>query len=1047
MNQYTVINASAGSGKTYTLVKNLLKICLKSNRPELIRQILALTFTNKAAKEMKDRILSWLKDFTSSHYASSQPLLDLQKELRDHEELSLSLEELSARSKKLLDYLLHHYSLLSISTIDKFNSGLIRSFTHELNLPQNFFIEINPEPFLLEAVEQTLDRIGDHSEFSRVFMEYVNYYLDNDQKVKLKEDLLQGAKNFNQDKHFFALQENANFDQSAYFKLKKEINVELKQLNKSSLQLAQKAQNLIADHHLKTEDFAGGKTNGIGMFFDKYIKNGFPPIPGDEEKALAKFEDGASTRSKKRANDIEAILPELLAYRKKIIDHYVDIQKKNKILKALLPLTINKDIQNHLQWIQDENDTLLISEFNAIIYQQLRQEPSEFIYEKVGTKYLHYFFDEFQDTSTLQWQNFIPLRNEALAKENTSFTLVGDPKQSIYRFRDGDARIMLDIINHREKNAPNAHTESLSNNYRSSKNVVDFNNRLSQYIAQFLPLDYRKMFGSEAQQKAKSSHPGRVHIDLFKNVKSDEFYQQVAEKMQENIQHCLDHGFQLSDIAILCRGNNEITQFARLLSEKTVNIDGTPVYIKTLSEKGLTLDLSPTLNAIINYLTWYLLPQNKQALTLMLYHLNQSGRISIADFSQTIIELTTLSTADILTRLHKEYSLAPAFQKGKLNRYSFIESIMREFALPEKEIDYCNSFLELLHDYFQNSTASLKDFLKYWEDEGHNKNIQSSENIEAIKLMTVHKSKGLEFPIVFLPMKNTNKDATFSDWFSVDNEALQKVYLSQFKNELSPYDEDIAAFNEENRLKNIIDRFCVQYVATTRPEEQLFLYLESPSIDSKNGHVRESKIEIYDFIKQHSNTDQESFDFYEVTPKDLFKHKKSKTSQEANLGVALASFPATEASLQAEVKIATPSKSYQERNENVRTGIFTHSILEKVQTMEDAPRILNQLKLEGQLSTEEYPLVSARLQSLFKEYPTYFDGTYPAVNERDILYHTAEESIFLRPDRLLKTPQGWIILDFKTGANREKYEMQVETYKTALEAAGEKVWKTEILYL
>ncbi|HAY3551065.1 UvrD-helicase domain-containing protein [Elizabethkingia meningoseptica] len=1043
MNSYTVINASAGSGKTYSLIKNLLKICLRYNRPEVIRNILALTFTNKAANEMKERILSWLGDFTSDRYMDIQALTDIQNELKS-EGIHLTIDDLHYRSKNLLDYILHHYSALNISTIDKFNTRLIRSFAYELGLPQNFNLEIDAAPFLLEAVDQTLDKIGDNDQLSEAFMDYINYNLDNQKRENLPKTLFDTAKNFNNDIHYFTLEKNKNFDWTAYSDEKEKLRKEIKQLLKDSKEKALSSIELIKSRDLSVEDFSGGKVNSIAVFFEKYLNTETPPLPTNgEEKALENYEKLTSAKSKNRADDVAAILPILLDNRKKIILNYLDIEKKKKIHMALLPLKVNKEIQDQLKFIEDENDLLMLSRFNVLINEQLRNEPSAFIYEKVGEQYQHYFFDEFQDTSFLQWQNFLPLRDHILSEESTSFTLVGDPKQSIYRFRGGEAQLMLDIINKKEDTPKYADIQNLEHNYRSSYNIVAFNNQLYQYLSGFVEDDYREIFGSLAQQKPHSDQPGRVKMNLVENGNVDLFFEEVAEKMKNDIQESLNNGFSFSDIAILCRGNNDILKFSQLLSGLEVDYKNEKIFIRTISEKGLTLDLSATINAVIQYLLWYSFPKNRRFLVLCLYYLNKSGRIKIHDFSAELSEILQIeTTSGLQEKVEKKYNLKLRSDIPNLNTYSFIESILQEFSVEKKETDYLINFLELLYGFFQNTSATLKDFLHYWQEEGHAISIQASENTDAINLMTIHKSKGLEFPVVFLPMKNSHKDSQFNDWYDISDtgdQVLKTVNLTSFNKDLAAYDEGMSSFNEENTYKNKIDRYCIQYVATTRAVEQMFLYIQKPGKSS--GYL-----EIYDFIAIHRNTEEDSFDFFETDERHLLKqqHKARKRSEKE---LHISSLRTSDETFNTEIKIATPSKSYQERNESVKTGIFTHQILEKVVMREDAAKVLKQYLLDGTITQAEFAEVQSRLNKLFEAYPQYFDGRYEVINERDILFSDNGEYRLLRTDRLLKTSDGWIIIDFKTGAEREKYEDQIETYKKALEQSGEKVWKTDVVYV
>lgn len=1051
MNYYTVINASAGSGKTYTLVKNLLKICLKNDRPELIGNILALTFTNKAAGEMKERILSWLKDYTSEKYMSNPSLINIQQELKQEGD-TLSMDQLRDRSQRLLDYILHHYSTLNISTIDKFNSRLIRSFALELGLPQNFNLEVDPTPFITEAVEQTLDKIGEDPQISKAFIDYINYNLENDEKINIQQTLNKKADEYNSDIHYNQLKKNKNFDWDAYTTEKEKLRKEIQQLKKESLQICKAAQGLIKAQELTTSDFAGGKKNSIAVFFDKFLQKNIPALPSkSEEQATEIFEKGSSSSSKKRQNEILSILPLLLDSRKRIIRNYIEIEKKKKIHQALLPLKINKEIQDQLKIIEDENDLLLLSRFNIMINEQLKDEPSAFIYEKIGEKFQHFFFDEFQDTSLLQWQNFVPLRDNALSEADTSFSIVGDPKQSIYRFRGGDAKIMLDIINKKEITPKYAETIVLGHNYRSSFNIVQFNNELYKFISTTLDDDYRSIFGESAIQIPHSKNPGRVRVNLIENEKKEQFYIDSCEKMREDIQQCLDNGYQLSDIAILCRGNHDISEFTSKLSAMQVNYQGKEIFIKTISDSGLTLDLSPTVNATIEYLKWYIDPKDLQALAFCLYYLNQSGRITMVDFSQEFSELIALDNSeDIIAKIRQLYHLNFHIDHQNLNTYSFIENVLQNFSVQGEETVYLINFLELLYAYFQNTAANLKDFIQFWKDKGHQTNIQVSENVDAIQLLTIHKSKGLEFPIVFLPFVYENTDNKIEDWMDVNDEqsALRSVNVKKFDNSIASYHEDLQEFNTRNIYKNKIDKLCLLYVATTRAVDQMFFYIQK---------TINPEFEIYNFIntkkpqhneeeEQVSENNEDSFDIFPISDIDLLKRKKEEQNSTIE-EYHIQSLQPEDTGISTEIKIATPSKSYQERNESVKTGIFTHSILEKIITREDAPRVLKQFLLDGTITKEEHQAIQERISHLFEEHSEYFDGRYTVVNEREILYSQNGESIVLRPDRLMKSPEGWLIIDFKTGAEHEKYEEQVDTYKKALEAAGEKVWKTEILYL
>ncbi|MFC4686762.1 UvrD-helicase domain-containing protein [Epilithonimonas pallida] len=1047
-NSYTVINASAGSGKTYTLVQRLLMICLRfPNQPDAIRTIIALTFTNKAANEMKERILFYLGEFVKENYSENQDLKNIQKALSE-QGYRITLDDLRHRSQKVLDYILHHYSTLNIGTIDKFNSRLVKSFSYELGLAQNFNLEIQPEPYLIEAVDKMLDEIGEDETVSDAFMDFVNYNLDNNERVNLNQTLYNSAKKFVNDIHYQPLQENKDFEWQAYENKKNELRKKISDNRIQSSQLATQALELIKTRGIDIEDFAQGK-NGLGGFFQKvqdfYNKkrDGFP-FPSNEDSALTTYFKGAAAKSKHKQSDIEEILPQLISWRKDIIDLYIDSQKKEKILEAILPLKVNADIQKKLLEIEEENDLVLLSKFNIIINENLRNEPSAFIYEKVGTQFQHYFFDEFQDTSAMQWQNFLPLRDNSITSDNTSFTIVGDPKQSIYRFRGGESELMLNIINQKEITPKFATAEHLRFNWRSAKNIVDFNNRLYDFMSKALNDEHKKIFSENAVQEAQSNLEGRVKVHLLENSVKSVFYEESAEKMKNDIQECLNNGFSFSDITILCRGNNDIFNYSQLLGNLKVHYNGKETHIKTISEKGLTLDLSFTIKALIEFLKWEINSKNRQFLVKMMYFLNVSGRITMTDFTseiKTILNLESKSEIENYIDTHYHIKLVQN-DVPQLNLYNFIEYYVQEFSVENKETDFLLNFLEMLFNYTQNAGATLKEFLKFWDDEASKISIQASENIDAVQIMTIHKAKGLEFPVVFIPMRNENSDKKFSEWYDLNSEdELKTVILTQFSSELETYDEDLAQFNFENSYRNKIDRFCIQYVATTRPVEQLFLYLEKPSKSSNH-------LELFDFVTEIQPTENgeklDSFDIFPVT--DLRKQKRKKKKEYLSENINSISQKTERAS---NIEIATTSKNYQNRVEHVRMGIFTHEILSKIKTKKDVSKVLNSYLLDGVITNEEKKSILERIENVLTNanYSAYFEDHLKIINEREMFATENEQFKTYRPDRLVETENGIIIVDFKTGEEKDKDQKQVEIYKNKLEQFGKKVIKTDVIYI
>ncbi|MGG7553416.1 UvrD-helicase domain-containing protein [Chryseobacterium arthrosphaerae] len=1044
-NSYTVINASAGSGKTYALVQRLLMICLRyPNQQQSIRNILALTFTNKAANEMKERILSWLGNFSAGNYAENTDLKNIQKAFEE-QGLKITIDELHHRSKKLLDYILHNYSTLNIGTIDRFNSRLVRSFSYELGLAKNFNLEIEAEPFLIEAVDKMLDQIGENETISNSFMDYVDYSLENNERINLNKNLYDSAKEFVKDIHYEHLKSNKSFDDAHYENIKNTLRKEIVLNKKKSAELAAQSVELFKSRNIEIEDFAQGK-NGIGGFFTKVTdfyqqkRAGFPFPTTLEESVINNYRKGASSKSKHKEADILEILDQLIENRMQLIRLFIETQKKEKVLSALLPLKVNKDIQDELRKIEEENDLVLLSKFNILINENLRNEPSAFIYEKVGSQFQHYFFDEFQDTSELQWQNFVPLRDHSVATEYTSFTLVGDPKQSIYRFRGGESKLMLDIINKKEFSPKEADLLVLKDNWRSARNIVQFNNELYRYHSESLEEEHKNIFGTDAEQSPKSKFDGRVKVNLIENLTNEEFYDDTSERMRKDIQECLDNGFKFSDITILCRGNFDIFSYSQKLGNLKVTYHGEETNIKTISDKGLTLELSNTLKAVIEFLRWEINPKNKPCLIMMMYHLNTLGKIHMADFTLEMKEILDIeSHEEILLFLQQKYSLQLKQDNfPRFNLYNFIEYYINEFSVENKETDFLLNFLEMLFNFTQNAGASTKEFLKYWDEEASSYTIQASENIDAIQIMTIHKSKGLEFPIVFIPMINKNRDNEFTNWFETnESDALKSVNINQFNKNLEVYDEQIQEFNKKNSYKNLIDRLCLQYVATTRPVEQLFFYLQKANKTSNN-------LELLEFLQTKNTENADEFDLYEVHPEMLKKYSKTKSSSFKTQNIEdLKNINEKSTS----IKIATPSKNYQVRNEKVRIGLFVHELLSKINTEKDIAKVLEGYALEGQITIEEKNEIEATLREIVRTYAEFFDEKWEVINEKDIMISENGESHISRPDRILKSDEGYIIVDFKTGEQKSKDEAQVQGYRNILERLGKKVLKTQIIYL
>ena len=1049
-NSYTILNASAGSGKTYALVQRLLMICLRHpNHYQHIKRILALTFTNKAANEMKSRILDWLKKFTAKDYDQCRILLALQEAMQA-EGIQVSVDELSRRAQNLLDYILHHYSVLSIGTIDKFNAKLIRSFSQELGLGQNFNLEINTDPLLIEAVDQLMEKVGTEDELSDTLIDHAFYHLEQDKRVQMKNVLLKSAKNLIPDTNYAHLVSNEKFTAEEYTRITQILREELSRIPIEIENKAKEAVLLMESIGAQITDFYQGSKGGLMTFFTKILADGTVQLSASADVEAAKLDTyahGASGTGKKLSREIESILPALLQLRMDIITLEVKRLKDSKILDSLLPLLLNTSVERELQNVQEDQDLVLLSKFNIMINENLREEPSQFIYEKVGTRYEHFFFDEFQDTSEMQWQNFLPLRDHALSQDGTSFTLVGDPKQSIYRFRGGESSIMTGVLTGTEQSAKKADVVNLQYNWRSAKNIVHFNNKLYRHIGRQLCEMGQEIYGPASEQIAVNDKPGVVEVKILPKGNNAAVLKEAASRMAEDIQRCLQNGFRFSDMVVLVTKNDESKVLSEALSRKKVLVDGRETYIKTVSEKGLVLGLSPTLLAVTQLLYWQQNPQDKAPFSMMIYYLAKSGRISISQFTEEVSTLLDFRDPEkIAAALKDRYSvqITPSKQLH-LNLYNYLEFYVKEFSVPGQETDFCMNYLELAFNFSQNAGFGLKDWLRYWEEEAQNMAIQQAENIDAIQLMTIHKSKGLEFPVVMLPLAKRRLSKKLSAWLPVEDlgEKLRTVQINEyFSDAVGTYDEQINQFTQQERNKDRLDTVNLLYVATTRAEEQLYLYLPEDFTSTAPGLA-----EFLLGLPEDKNGNRYYADEPGYEP-DYRKQKSDKQSADRSLTIhSLKGANQAEKSDLSNIRIATPSKKYQQKNEQVRNGIFLHELLSRIRTEADLSQAVRQYEIKGQISRAQALEIEHQLRNIIELYPQYFAPNQQLLVERDFLITIDGEPKTFRPDRIIREGKELILVDFKSGQERTKYTDQLAQYAGYLASLGYHVKEQKIIYL
>ncbi|MGC1632194.1 MAG: UvrD-helicase domain-containing protein, partial [Gelidibacter sp.] len=600
---FLIYNASAGSGKTFTLVKAYLTILFTSNQPHAFKNILALTFTNKAVAEMKERVVDMLIAFSDPDIIKKPtPMFGMLSN-----ELDIGALNLHQKSKGILNTIAHNYAAFDISTIDKFNHRLIRTFAHDLKLPLNFEVELDTRTILSKAVDQLIDKAGTEKELTKILVDFAIEKADEDKSWDVSFDFNQIAQllvNENDIPYIDSLKDKSLED----FKgLKTQLIIQIRQLEEDIVQEAQESLALIENNDLQHSDFSSGY---LPKHFLKLGEGNFN-VNLDNLKWQTDLLEGNALypqrlEAYKRASidSIQQNIARFFEHTKKSIIH---VKFLRNVLKNITPLSVLNAIYKSLQDIKTDEDLVLISEFNNLISTEIKSQPAPFIYERIGEKFKHYFIDEFQDTSTKQWENLIPLIDNAISGQNLkgetgSAMLVGDAKQAIYRWRGGKAEQFIDLYT--EDQQPFYTPQQVANlpaNYRSLETIVSFNNDFFKHLSTFV-------FSNRSHQdiyEASHQHQfldGEGFIELsFLEFESEDKDQAYGQKVLEAIQKAQENNFELRDICIITRKTKEGIALAEYLS-----IEGVPI----ISSESLLLKNSPEVQFLTSVIALASQPYN-----------------------------------------------------------------------------------------------------------------------------------------------------------------------------------------------------------------------------------------------------------------------------------------------------------------------------------------------------------------------------------------------------------------------------------------------------
>ncbi|CAM3940590.1 UvrD-helicase domain-containing protein [Flavobacterium weaverense] len=692
---FSIYDASAGSGKTYALVKEYLKIILVAKKNDAYRNILAITFTNKAVHEMKSRIVGSLSEFAKDE--PSDKAMDLMQDLFagvrkidkpeewEEEPLGLSIIQIKTKSQQIIKHIIHNYAAFDISTIDKFTHKVIRAFAHDLGLPMTFEVTLDTENLLVEAVDAIIAQAGEDETLTKLLVDFTMEKTDDDKSWDISREILDTGRlilnenNRNEITHF------QDKSISEFVAIKQKLSEACKVLEKESITLADEALSLIDKNGIDLKSFSGS-------YFPKHLVSIQEGKFNPKNKTYHEFDDVKINKTAKDRAIIENLIPELLQILATIYKAFEKRDFYKAFLKNITPLSLLNTVSNELKKIQTEQSILSITEFNALIHREIQNQPAPFIYERLGERYRHFFIDEFQDTSEMQWQNLIPLIDNATSSEidgeKGTLMIVGDPKQSIYRWRGGKAEQFIDLSKEQNPfNNPEKKLKHLDKNYRSYSQVIEFNNAFFKMLSnEFEHPDYKDLYANHSHQKTNNKTGGYVNISFIPKVekREDSIENQVEEEGLDKtelfvqgtlntIQTVLSEGFEYKDIVILTRKRSQGIAIANYLTEQKIPL---------LSSETLMIQNATEVRLIIHLLKYLKNNSDLEAKANFLQYLAQNiqDQLPVHDFIAEGMERKL--EVDFESWL-MSFNVALSFENiRKKSLYEAVEVIISKFLSP-----------------------------------------------------------------------------------------------------------------------------------------------------------------------------------------------------------------------------------------------------------------------------------------------------------------------------------------------------------------------------
>ena len=1059
----TVYKASAGSGKTFTLATEYIRLLVEN--PQSYRNILAVTFTNKATEEMKMRILSQLYGIWKELPESDNYLANIQ------EKTGLEPRVIRERAGLVLSNLTHNYNYFRVETIDTFFQSVLRNMARELDLTTNLRIGLNDYQVEELAVDQLIEDLTTTDVMLQWILKYIMENISDDKSWNVISQIKKFGQNIFKD-YYKEVSDTLNqkMSEEGFFE---NYTTHLRELRKAAeehmKEIGESFFDTLESEGLTVDDLSN-KQRGIASFFNKIRKGDFDPSIVNTTVAnhLDNAEKWCAKNHPKREQIVQlaqTALGDILRYAVDAREQQWKVfQSANLTLRHLNQLRLLSSIERKVRELNETDNRFLLSDTQQLLHSLIDGSDSPFIFEKIGTQLEHVMIDEFQDTSTIQWQNFRVLLTETMSHENGNNLIVGDVKQSIYRWRSGDWRLLNGIEQQFDQML--MEIKSLSTNYRSTLRVITFNNIFFRHAAEIeyqalgeLECNEREQLHkayADVEQKVPDNRPdeGCITITLLPN---EDYQQAVLQNVVDSVQELITKGAEQKDIAILVRMNNQIPLIAQYFLEHLPEVN-------VVSDEAFRLEASSAVCLMV------------QALQLLIHPDDILTKASIVKTWLCTIQGRELNDNEYMIADNNlddylpEAYIAHFDELSTLPLYELAEKIYSIFELHriEGQGAYLCAFYDQLADFVNQNTTDIQSFLNEWNESLYKKTIQSDE-ANGIRLISIHKSKGLEFDHVIIPFcdwtleKQTDniiwcqpQEAPFSD--------LPIVPIDYSQNKL------IGTIYEQNylheHLQNTVDNLNLLYVAFTRAAKSLNVIGKRGAKNSRSALIEMCLPQVAEDMPDAQLDGMENsqaaivFAFGEIASTIGETNRDSITSTSSNpflqeakpIRVSIRNYDS-----KVNFRQSNRSRDFimgeeiDQQHRYIQAGSVLHEIFSTIQTEKDIPEALQRLQFEGILYDEE--MTAERITTMLRKrlsdprVSSWFSPRWTLFNECTILSVEDGDVKEHRPDRVMTDGNEWIVVDFKFGHPDPEYHQQVRRYMDLLASMGHQNIKGYLWYV